>query len=70
MVPNGIHVSLVIIDGIVDLPKTRERMPNKPDSFLLNLTMLHLRTQIVDQALPSLYHRYHLCKHKFFVTLS
>lgn len=33
--PLGIHVALVIIDGIVDLPKTREYMPNKPDSFFV-----------------------------------
>ncbi len=34
--PYGIHVALVIIDGIVDLPKTRERMPDKPDTFFVN----------------------------------
>lgn len=33
--PQGIHVALVVIDGIVDLPKTRERMPDKPDSFFI-----------------------------------
>ncbi|MGB9428321.1 MAG: SDR family NAD(P)-dependent oxidoreductase [Gammaproteobacteria bacterium] len=33
--PAGIHVSLVVIDGIVDLPRTRERMPGKPDSFFV-----------------------------------
>lgn len=33
--PYGIHVALVIIDGIVDLPKTRERMPDKPDNFFV-----------------------------------
>lgn len=33
--PLGIHVALVIIDGIVDLPKTREHMPNKPDDFFV-----------------------------------
>jgi NAD(P)-dependent dehydrogenase (short-subunit alcohol dehydrogenase family) len=31
--PAGIHVSLVVIDGVVDLPGTRKRMPDKPDSF-------------------------------------
>jgi NAD(P)-dependent dehydrogenase (short-subunit alcohol dehydrogenase family) len=31
--PAGIHVSLVIIDGVVDLERTRARMPDKPDSF-------------------------------------
>jgi NAD(P)-dependent dehydrogenase (short-subunit alcohol dehydrogenase family) len=33
--PLGIHVSLVVIDGVVDLPRTRERMPEKPDSFFV-----------------------------------
>lgn len=33
--PMGIHVALVIIDGVVDLPKTRERMPDKPDNFFV-----------------------------------
>lgn len=31
----GIHVSLLIIDGMVDLPMTRERMPDKADSFFI-----------------------------------
>jgi NAD(P)-dependent dehydrogenase (short-subunit alcohol dehydrogenase family) len=34
--PDGIHVALVIIDGIVDLPRTREQMPEKPDSFFVH----------------------------------
>ncbi|MFJ5431596.1 SDR family NAD(P)-dependent oxidoreductase [Pectobacterium actinidiae] len=29
--PEGIHVSVVVIDGIVDLPKTRESMPDRPE---------------------------------------
>ncbi len=31
--PAGIHVALVIIDGVVDLERTRQAMPDKPDSF-------------------------------------
>ena len=31
----GIHVSLVIIDGIIDLERTRARMPDKPDDFFM-----------------------------------
>ena len=31
--PQGIHVAMVIIDGVVDLPRTRQAMPDKPDSF-------------------------------------
>lgn len=34
--PSGIHVALVIIDGIVGLQATRERLPDKPDSFFVN----------------------------------
>ncbi|MEO7072661.1 MAG: SDR family NAD(P)-dependent oxidoreductase [Rhodanobacter sp.] len=31
--PAGIHVAMVIIDGVVDLERTRQAMPDKPDSF-------------------------------------
>jgi NAD(P)-dependent dehydrogenase (short-subunit alcohol dehydrogenase family) len=34
--PQGIHVSVIIVDGVIDLPRTRERLPDKPDSFFLN----------------------------------
>ncbi|MDN5848471.1 MAG: SDR family NAD(P)-dependent oxidoreductase [Nitrococcus sp.] len=33
--PVGIHVALVIIDGVVDLERTRKAMPDKPDSFFV-----------------------------------
>src|SRR5204863_1267991 len=33
--PAGIHVSLVIVDGVVDLPSTRKRMADKPDTFFI-----------------------------------
>jgi NADP-dependent 3-hydroxy acid dehydrogenase YdfG len=33
--PAGIHVSLLIIDGVIDLERTRARMPDKPDDFFL-----------------------------------
>ena len=33
--PEGIHVSLVVIDGVIDLPRTRTHMPDKPDDFFL-----------------------------------
>ena len=33
--PDGVHVALLIIDGAIDLPRTREMMPDKPDSFFL-----------------------------------
>lgn len=34
--PENIHVSLVVIDGVIDIPRTRERMPDKPASFFLS----------------------------------
>jgi len=33
--PQKIHVSLIIVDGAVDLPRTREFMKDKPDSFFI-----------------------------------
>src|SRR5262245_51915785 len=33
--PAGIHVALVIVDGAVDLERTRKAMPDKPDSFFV-----------------------------------
>ena len=34
--PAGIHVALVIVDGVVDLERTRKTMPDKPDTFFVN----------------------------------
>jgi NAD(P)-dependent dehydrogenase (short-subunit alcohol dehydrogenase family) len=33
--PHKIHVSLIIVDGVVDLPRTRARMKDKPDDFFV-----------------------------------
>ena len=33
--PEGVHVSLVIIDGVIDIPRTREMMPDQGDEFFL-----------------------------------
>ncbi|EIC30298.1 SDR family NAD(P)-dependent oxidoreductase [Methylomicrobium album] len=48
--PFGIHVSLVIVDGVVNLPATRKKMPDKNDDFFVNpadiaATIEHLCTQ-------------------------
>src|SRR5580658_9724779 len=48
--PSGIHVSIVIVDGAVDLPGTRQRMQEKGDSFFIKPddvaeTVFHLTTQ-------------------------
>jgi hypothetical protein len=33
--PHGIHVALIVIDAVVDVPSTRRTMPDKPDSFFI-----------------------------------
>jgi NAD(P)-dependent dehydrogenase (short-subunit alcohol dehydrogenase family) len=33
--PLGIHVALAVIDGVIDSPQARSRLPDKPDSFFL-----------------------------------
>jgi NAD(P)-dependent dehydrogenase (short-subunit alcohol dehydrogenase family) len=33
--PQGIHVALIMIDAVVDLPRTRKNMTDKPDEFFL-----------------------------------
>ncbi len=48
--PQGIHVALVVIDGVVDMPRTRERMPDRPASFFVDpdavaATVAHLVEQ-------------------------
>jgi NAD(P)-dependent dehydrogenase (short-subunit alcohol dehydrogenase family) len=34
--PEGIHVSYVIVDGMIDLPRTRRMLSDKPDEFFIN----------------------------------
>ena len=34
--PKGIHISYIIIDGIIDIERARIAMPDKPDTFFLN----------------------------------
>jgi NAD(P)-dependent dehydrogenase (short-subunit alcohol dehydrogenase family) len=33
--PSGIHVAVMIVDGVVDLPRTRKMLKDKPDTFFL-----------------------------------
>ena len=33
--PSGVHVSLIVIDGVVDLPRTRQFFKDKSDSFFV-----------------------------------
>ncbi|MGI9534458.1 MAG: SDR family NAD(P)-dependent oxidoreductase [Thermodesulfobacteriota bacterium] len=34
--PENIHVSYVIVDGVIGLERTRENMPDKPDEFFMD----------------------------------
>lgn len=34
--PEGVHVAIAIIDGVIDTPRTREMMADKPDDFFLD----------------------------------
>jgi NAD(P)-dependent dehydrogenase (short-subunit alcohol dehydrogenase family) len=34
--PDGVHVALIVIDGMVDLPTTRQMMPDKPDDAFVD----------------------------------
>jgi NAD(P)-dependent dehydrogenase (short-subunit alcohol dehydrogenase family) len=33
--PAGIHVAIIILDGVVDLERSRKAMPDKPDDFFI-----------------------------------
>lgn len=34
--PEGIHVAHVVVDGVIDMPRTRRMLPDKPDDFFLS----------------------------------
>jgi len=34
--PEGVHVFYFIVDGVIDLPRTRKQMPDKEDDFFLD----------------------------------
>lgn len=33
--PSGIHVALIVLDGIVDMPIARKMVPDKPDTYFI-----------------------------------
>ena len=48
--PRGIHVALVVIDGVIDIPRTRAFLKDRPDDFFLKAdaiaeTVYHVATQ-------------------------
>jgi NAD(P)-dependent dehydrogenase (short-subunit alcohol dehydrogenase family) len=51
--PAGVHVAVVILDGVVDLARTRKMMPDKPDSFFVKPADLAELVLNVTQQKPS-----------------
>jgi NAD(P)-dependent dehydrogenase (short-subunit alcohol dehydrogenase family) len=51
--PAGVHVSVVIVDGVVDLETTRARMPDKPDAFFIKPDDLAETVYALTQQKPS-----------------
>ena len=51
--PSGVHVSIVIVDGVVDLPFTRQRMPGKPDAFFIKPDDVAETAFVLTQQKPS-----------------
>ena len=51
--PERIHVAYVVIDGVIDIPRTRQRMPDKPDEFFLDPNDIANAVYAVSQQAPS-----------------
>lgn len=51
--PERIHVANVIIDGVVDLPRTREAMAGKPDDFFVQPAAVADAVWMLTQQDPS-----------------
>ncbi|QSP95678.1 SDR family NAD(P)-dependent oxidoreductase [Marinobacter salinisoli] len=51
--PERIHVANVILDGVVDLPRTREAMPDQPDDFFIQPAAVAEAVWMLTQQAPS-----------------
>ena len=51
--PEQIHVSYVIVDGVIDLERTRKAMPDKPDDYFINPDDLAESVWFLTQQSPS-----------------
>lgn len=51
--PEKIHVANVVIDGVVDLPRTREMLSDKPDDFFVKPSALADAVWTLSQQDPS-----------------
>ena len=51
--PQKIHVSYIIVDGVIDLDRTRKAMPDKPDDYFINPDHLAESVWFLSQQQPS-----------------
>ncbi len=51
--PQGVHVSYIVIDGVIDIPRTRERFPDRDDAFFLRPDDIAETVYHVTQQPPS-----------------
>ena len=51
--PEKIHVSYIIVDGVIDLERTRKAMPDKPDDYFINPDDLAESVWFLTQQRPS-----------------
>lgn len=51
--PEQIHVSYIIVDGVIDLDRTRKAMPDKPDDYFINPDDLAESVWFLTQQQPS-----------------
>ncbi|WP_150911932.1 SDR family NAD(P)-dependent oxidoreductase [Marinobacter halotolerans] len=51
--PEKIHVANVVIDGVVDLPRTRQMLPDKPDDFFVQPSAVADAVWTLSQQDPS-----------------
>lgn len=51
--PSGVHVAVIIVDGVVDLPETRKRMPSKPEAYFVKPDDVAETALLLTQQNPS-----------------
>jgi NAD(P)-dependent dehydrogenase (short-subunit alcohol dehydrogenase family) len=51
--PEQIHVSYVIVDGVIDIPRTREMLPDRPDEFFLGPDAIAESVYFLTRQAPS-----------------
>jgi NAD(P)-dependent dehydrogenase (short-subunit alcohol dehydrogenase family) len=53
LAPENIHISYVVIDGVIDTPRTREMLPDKTDNFFLKASDIAESVYQLAQQPPS-----------------